>query len=147
MARLSRKKISGIGRSPESIRVVELIFAARVIHGLMRLPLLQRKLVARVGAAAELLTRLNFNLKHGNFELDHEDGEIRFKTSHFTQSQPMTPEAMEHLIFNNLALVDTYYEVIMNVLHAGMTPQRALARHNTKSQSKPTKHQPRFEVN
>ena len=31
-------------------------------------------------AVAEYLTRVNFNMRNGNFELDMETGEIRFKT-------------------------------------------------------------------
>ena len=31
-------------------------------------------------AAAEFLTRANYNMRNGNFELSMEDGEIRFKT-------------------------------------------------------------------
>ena len=102
---------------------------------------------ARRSAAAELLARLNFSLKHGNFELDYKDGEIRFKTSHFAPSQSLTAEEMEHLVWSNLSLVDTYYEVIMNVLHAGMTPERALARRKTGSKPKRANHKPRFEMN
>lgn len=102
---------------------------------------------ARRSVAAELLARLNFSLKHGNFELDYKDGEIRFKTSHFAPSQSLTAEEMEQLIFSNLNLVDTYYEVIMNVLHAGLTPERALARHKARSRPKRANHKPRFEFN
>ena len=31
-------------------------------------------------AVAEFLTRVNFNMRNGNFELNMDDGEIRFKT-------------------------------------------------------------------
>ena len=40
-------------------------------------------------AVAEYLTRVNFNMRNGNFELNMEDGEIRFKTYvHVGASQP-----------------------------------------------------------
>jgi len=51
-------------------------------------------------ACAELLTRINYDLLHGCFEMDFEDGEIRFRTSIGALDLPIAPKQVEHLIFS-----------------------------------------------
>jgi hypothetical protein len=93
-------------------------------------------------ASAELLTRINLDLKHGCFELDFESGDIRFRTSLSLTPDEVTPAMLERLVFMNLFTVDHYYGAIMKVLHAGLSPQEALK----KPEEKPVT-EPRFEFN
>ena len=44
-------------------------------------------------AMAELLTRINYGLIHGNFEMDYDDGEIRMKASLDVRSTPLDAPA------------------------------------------------------
>jgi len=53
-------------------------------------------------AIAELLTRLHYGLIHGSFQMDVEDGKIRFKTSRFAPELEVTLERAEQLVFVNV---------------------------------------------
>jgi hypothetical protein len=80
----------------------------------------------RRAACAELLTRINFGLALGCFEMDFEDGEIRFRTSIPLVSEDVSPEMVEHLVFSNLSTVDRFFGAIMSVIHADVSPKAAL---------------------
>jgi hypothetical protein len=80
---------------------------------------------ARRAACAELLARINFGLTHGCFELDFDDGEVRFRTSvRLTDDVPA--ELVDHLVFSNLCTVDRFFGAIMKVLYADANPKAAL---------------------
>lgn len=96
---------------------------------------------ARRAACAEMLTRINYGLTHGCFEMDFEDGEIRYRTSVPLASEDVSPELVEHLVFSNLCTVDRFFGAIMKVLYANAAPKTAL---------KPAEEKPsraRFELN
>lgn len=82
----------------------------------------QKKLIA----CAEVLTRINYDLLHGCFEMDFGDGEIRFRTSIGALDLPMAAEQVEHLIFTNLATMDRYIAPIMRVLYTSERPDEVL---------------------
>ena len=90
---------------------------------------------------AELLTRINYGLSHGCFEMDVEDGELRFRTTLPLVSPSVSPELVEHLVFSNLCIVDRFFAAIMKVLYAGVPPKAAL---ETPASSAPT---PRLQLN
>jgi hypothetical protein len=96
----------------------------------------------RRAACAELLTRINFGLTHGCFEMDFEDGEIRYRTSASLASGEASPELVEHLVFSNLCTVDRFFGVIMKVIYADVAPKSAL---NPEKRRKPSTS--RFELN
>jgi Putative bacterial sensory transduction regulator len=61
---------------------------------------------------AELLTRINFGLSFGNFELDFEDGEIRFRTSILCESIELTNTMIEKIVTYNVSAMDTNFGII-----------------------------------
>ncbi|MBA3532538.1 MAG: YbjN domain-containing protein [Ardenticatenales bacterium] len=73
-------------------------------------------------ALAEFITRANYGLRMGNFELDFSDGEVRFKTSlHFRAECP--PEGMiEQAIYDNALTMDHYLPGIMRVMFSDTPP-------------------------
>jgi hypothetical protein len=75
---------------------------------------------------AELLTRINFGLPLGNFELDFSDGEVRFKTSLDLAGAPLRTELFEGLLDPNIATTDMYLPAIEAVVHGRMTPKAAV---------------------
>ncbi len=101
-----------------------------------------RALPQKQAACAELLMRINFGLKHGAFEMDFEDGEIRFRTALPIAPAEVTPAMIERMVGSNLLTCDAFYDPIMRVLHGGSSPKEALA----KEEEKPST-QPRFELN
>ena len=95
-------------------------------------------------ACAELLTRINFELVVGCFELNLADGEIRFRTSALVPAADITPGIVENLLRLNLRTVDERYPQIMAVLYAGATPEDALQPKEKKAEATA---EPRFDFN
>ena len=76
-------------------------------------------------AMAEYLTRANFNLRNGNFELNMEDGEIRFKTYvHVGAAAPDISAARQAVLLPFLIL-ERFGDGIIDVLFGFKTPKEA----------------------
>jgi hypothetical protein len=95
-------------------------------------------------ACTELLSRINFELSLGCFEMDHKDGEIRFRTSIALPAADITAGVVAHLIRSNLSIVDQRLKQILAVLYSTTTPADALKPQDEIITPKP---QPRFELN
>lgn len=76
---------------------------------------------------AELLTRANYGLAIGNFEMDFEDGEIRFKTSVDVQDDEFSPALIKNMVYANVMIMDRYMPSIMAVLYGNISPNEAIA--------------------
>lgn len=79
-------------------------------------------------AIAELITRANYGLKLGKFEMDFEDGEIRFHTSTRYGEGLLHEDVIRDIISINLFTVDRYFPAFANVLFADEDPAEAIAR-------------------
>lgn len=75
---------------------------------------------------AELITRANFGLPVGNFELDLADGELRCRTSIDFEDAAIDAKLVRNLLYLNVALMARHLPVIEAVL-AGTAPLEALA--------------------
>ena len=98
----------------------------------------------RRAAVAELLTRINWELSLGCFEMNYADGEIRFRTSMILPSADITDAIAEHLIRSNLCIVDERMAQIMAVLYSDVTPEDAL---KPKEEKPAAATEPRFDFN
>ncbi len=76
---------------------------------------------------AEYLTRVNYGLIPGNFEMDFADGEIRFKTGVDVEGGQLTPTMIKNLVYTNVLLMDRYLPGIMSVIYGGTSPEEAVA--------------------
>jgi hypothetical protein len=74
---------------------------------------------------AEFLTRANFGLPAGNFEMDWEDGEIRFKTSITLGNTELTLSLIDALVTANLAITEDYLPGIQKVAISAQEPEQA----------------------
>jgi hypothetical protein len=79
-------------------------------------------------AVAELLTRANYGLYIGNFELDFSDGEIRYKTSIDVEGDRLSPALVRPLTYANVLMMDRYLPGIMAVIYGNVPPAEAAAR-------------------
>ncbi|MBD1848181.1 YbjN domain-containing protein [Cyanobacteria bacterium FACHB-63] len=77
-------------------------------------------------AIAEFLTRVNYGLIVGNFELDLSDGEIRYKTSIDVEGDHLSNALIKRLVYTNVMMVDEYLPGIKAVLQAGVSPEEAI---------------------
>ena len=75
---------------------------------------------------AEFITRANFGMIIGNFELDYSDGEIRYKTSVDVEEVEVTDPLVRHLIYANVLTMDKYFPGLMRVLYGGISPVEAI---------------------
>lgn len=78
-------------------------------------------------AVAEFLTRANYGLVLGNFEMDYSDGEIRYKTSIDVEGGVLTPEMVKTLVYTNVLMMDKYLPGIMSVIYGNVSPEQAIA--------------------
>ena len=78
-------------------------------------------------AAAELITRINYGLRLGNFEMDFADGEIRYRAGIDVADGELTAEMVDAVIGATAGTVDRYFPAIMSFLWSDMAPEDAVA--------------------
>jgi hypothetical protein len=78
-------------------------------------------------AAAELITRINFGLVIGNFELDLSDGEVRYKTSLDFEGGRLTEPLLLQLVRSNLSVMEHYLPAFIAVSTRSSSAVDALA--------------------
>jgi hypothetical protein len=82
----------------------------------------------KLQAMAELLTRANYGLVIGNFEMDFRDGEVRYKTSIDFEGDQLSTALVRQLLYANVLTMDRYLPAIMRVIHADVSPAEAIAK-------------------
>lgn len=80
----------------------------------------------RLDGIAEFITRANYGLVIGNFELDYSDGEIRYKTSIDVEGDRLSRALIEQVVYANLSIMDLYLHGIMAVLYGEIDPLMAI---------------------
>ncbi|MEG4633670.1 YbjN domain-containing protein [Microcoleus sp. AR_TQ3_B6] len=78
-------------------------------------------------AVAEFLTRANSGMIIGNFEMDFEDGEIRYKTSIDVEDDSLSSGLIKRLVYANVMMMDAYLPGMMSVIYGDVTPVDAIA--------------------
>lgn len=76
--------------------------------------------------AAEYLTRVNYGMIIGNFEMDYVDGEVRYKTSLDVSGATLTNELMQHIVYANVLTMDRYAGGMMRVIYGDVAPATAV---------------------
>ncbi|MCX7010992.1 MAG: YbjN domain-containing protein [Candidatus Sumerlaeota bacterium] len=79
------------------------------------------------GAMAELICRANFGLVIGNFKLDMNDGEIRYKTSLALNGEPLHARLLGPVFDMNFGTMDRYIPAILKVMYGNSSPAEAIA--------------------
>jgi hypothetical protein len=77
-------------------------------------------------AMAEFLTRANFGLAVGNFEMDWESGAIRCKTSLDIEGTDLNEALVEGLVNANLITTERYMPGLRAVAENGAVPADAI---------------------
>lgn len=77
-------------------------------------------------AVSEFITRANYGLILGNFELDFADGELRYKTSIDVEDTTLSMELLQPITFVNVSTMDRYLPGIMGVIYGGLSAQAAV---------------------
>lgn len=87
----------------------------------MKVPENKRPLVG------DYLTRANYGLLIGNFEMDYNDGEVRYKTSIDVEGDQLSKALVKRLVYDNLAVMDRYLPGVLSVIYGGASPTEAIA--------------------
>lgn len=78
------------------------------------------------GRVAEYLTRANYGLVLGNFEMDWDDGEVRCRTSVQVGDTPRAEELIEPIVTVNVGLMGRYLPGLRDVVSGAASPQAAV---------------------
>ena len=76
---------------------------------------------------AEFITRANFGMAIGNFELDLTDGEIRYKTSIDVDGDRLNFDLIRNLVYTNVMMMDEYLPGIMAVIEGNVEAKEAIS--------------------
>jgi hypothetical protein len=82
--------------------------------------------VDKRAAIAEFITRANYGMALGNFELDYSDGEVRYKTSVDVTDQEIGAGLLRPLIYTNVLMMDKYMSGLIAVVYADVSPAEAV---------------------
>lgn len=78
-------------------------------------------------AVAEFITRANYGMIIGNFELDFTDGEIRYKTSIDVEGDRLSFALIKRLVYANVTMMDEYLPGIMSIIYGEAEAGDAIA--------------------
>jgi hypothetical protein len=76
---------------------------------------------------AEFITRANYGLRVGNFEMDYKDGEVRYKTCIDFEGEILTTGYIKNAVYPALKTMEKYVPGFLSVIYGGKTPEEALA--------------------
>jgi hypothetical protein len=79
-------------------------------------------------AVMEYITRVNWGLPIGNFEMNLENGEVRFKTSIELSEIRLTLPMVRSLVYINVHTMDHYFPGVVSILTCRISPIAALAK-------------------
>lgn len=70
----------------------------------------------RRSAVSEYLTRANYGMVVGNFEMDLDDGEVRFKSSVDVQDVELSPALVRNAVYPAALMMDKYLPGLIGIL-------------------------------
>jgi hypothetical protein len=77
----------------------------------------------KIEPMAEFITRANRGMRIGNFELDFDDGEIRYKTSIDIEGGELTSKMCDNLLRANLSTMNRYFPGMMELIYSERSPK------------------------
>ena len=77
-------------------------------------------------AIAEMLARANCGLKVGKFEMDYDEGELRFQAAQILPDDNLEDETIQRLIGTTMAMLNTYLPAVLSVIYGNELPKDAV---------------------
>jgi len=77
-------------------------------------------------AIGETIARANFGLKVGKFELDFDEGDLRFQAAQILANDSLEDETIRRLIGTAITMLDTYLPAVLSVIYGNELPQDAI---------------------
>jgi hypothetical protein len=75
---------------------------------------------------AEVVSRANYGLRVGKFEMDFDDGELRFQISQILTDGGLGEAVIDRMIGSTLAMLDMYLPSVLSVLYGNELPKDAI---------------------
>jgi hypothetical protein len=76
---------------------------------------------------AEFLSRANWGLVIGNFEMNMDDGEIHYKTGLDVEGDELSEPLVRNAVYTNVMMMDHYLPGILRVIYGDVSPVEAIA--------------------
>jgi hypothetical protein len=77
-------------------------------------------------SVAEAVARANYGLKVGKFELDFEEGDLRFQAAQLLPYDSLEDHTIERLIGTTMAMLNMYLPAFLSVIYGNEVPQDAI---------------------
>ncbi|WP_044302474.1 YbjN domain-containing protein [Rhodopirellula sallentina] len=90
-------------------------------HPANKIPESHRQLIA------EAITRANYGLKLGNFEMDFEDGELRYQTALPLGDSFPEDDVIDHILYVGGAMIDRYVPAFLSIIYGNEDVKLAIA--------------------
>lgn len=77
-------------------------------------------------AVAETVVRANYGLKVGKFEMDYDEGDLRFQAAQILPVDDLEDETIQRLLGTTLAMLNTYLPAVLSVIYGNELPKDAV---------------------
>ena len=77
-------------------------------------------------AVAETVVRINCCLKVGKFELNYDEGDMRFQAAQILPDDNLEDETIQRLLGTTMAMLNAYLPAVLSVIYGNELPQDAL---------------------
>jgi hypothetical protein len=77
-------------------------------------------------AVAEAVVRANHGLKVGKFEMDYDEGDLRFQAAQILIDDDLADETIHRLIGTTMAMLNTYLPAVLSVIYGNELPKDAV---------------------
>jgi hypothetical protein len=77
-------------------------------------------------AIAEAVTRINCGLKVGKFEMDCDEGELRFQAAQILPDDDLDEQTIQRLIGTTMSMLNIYLPAVLSVIYGNELPKDAV---------------------
>lgn len=74
---------------------------------------------------AEFITRCNYGLRNGNWEMDYADGEVRYKSYVDVEGMTLSTETVKNSIYCIASMFERYGDGILSIIFGGASAEEA----------------------
>jgi len=77
-------------------------------------------------AIAETIARANFGLRVGKFEMDYDQGELRFQAAQILTDDSLDEAVIDRLMGTTMSMLDMYLPAVLSVIYGNEPPKDAI---------------------
>lgn len=77
-------------------------------------------------AIAETIVRANFGMRVGKFEMDYDQGELRFQAAQILTDDSLEEAVIDRLMGTTMSMLDIYLPAVLSVIYGNELPADAI---------------------